>query len=109
LYNSPAIFQGFVNTAFRDLVKQKIVICTTLIYINNLIVLSRNKNDKRKNCEILMIARIGLTMMIIEDTSESENEKEEKRSDHLVKTVKCRIFNSRYLEIQISKVGYLNC
>jgi len=77
--------------------------------MNNLIVLSKNKNDKRKNCEILITTRVGLTMMIIEDTSESENEKEEKRSDHLVKTVKCRIFNSRYFEIEISKIEYLNC
>jgi len=33
----------------------------------NLIVFSRNKNDKRKNFEIvLMIARVGLIMMIID-------------------------------------------
>jgi len=84
---------------FKDLIKQKIFICTTLIYTNNLIVLLEIRNDKQKNCEILMTAKVGLTMMMIEDTSESENEKEEKRSDHLVITVECKIFNSRYFEI----------
>jgi len=50
LCNSPAVFQRFINVIFRDLMKQKIV----LVYMDDLIVLSKSEDDGLKNLKIVL-------------------------------------------------------
>lgn len=60
LCNSPAVFQRFINVVFRDLIREKIV----LVYMDDLIVLSKNEDDGLRNLEtVLMTAsQAGLTI-----------------------------------------------
>lgn len=50
LYNSPAVFQRFINVVFRDLIREKIV----LVYMDDLIVLSKNEDDGLRNLETVL-------------------------------------------------------
>jgi len=50
LCNSPAVFQRFINVIFRDLMKRKIV----LVYMDDVIVLSRSEDDGLKNLKIVL-------------------------------------------------------
>lgn len=50
LCNSPSVFQRFVNDVFRDLLRRKII----LIYMDDLIVLSKDESDGLRNLKIVL-------------------------------------------------------
>lgn len=55
LCNSPAVFQKFINTVYKDLIKQKIV----SVYMDDLIVLSTDEDEGLKNLKIVLDTAIG--------------------------------------------------
>lgn len=60
LCNSPSVFQRFINAVFRDLIREKIV----LIYMDDLIILSRDEEDGLKNLKTVLTtaSQAGLTI-----------------------------------------------